>query len=142
MNVLCIPEIYTGRISWPFSVGLSVCLSVCLSVPLSWFLVSGRKTVRDIRTKFAEWIDSPGGRVLLHFSMVHDARGTWHAPPRIPLQKVVHAPTGQTEGTTDPKLAGYTYTTPTCVLLWLPLLWGARCTRQRRKSFLTWGPPV
>ena len=24
----------------------------------------------------------------------------------------------------------------------VPFLWGASCTRQRRKTFLTWGPPV
>ena len=45
------------------------------------------------------------------------ARGTWHVPPREGLQKVVDAPTGRTGGTADPKLAGHTYTTPTCVLL-------------------------
>ena len=70
------------------------------------------------------------------------ARGTWHVPPREGLQKVVDAPTGQTGGTADPKLAGHTYTIPTCVLLWLPVVWGAGCTRQRRKTFLTWGPPI
>ena len=70
------------------------------------------------------------------------ARGTWHVPPREGLQKVVDAPTGRTGGTADPKLAGHTYTTPICVLLWLPVVWGAGCTRQRRKTFLTWGPPV
>ena len=70
------------------------------------------------------------------------ARGTWHVPPREGLQKVVDAPTGQTEGTTKPKLAGHTYTTPTCVLLWLPVVWDAGCTRQGRNTFLTWGPPV
>ena len=76
------------------------------------------------------------------------ARGTWHVPPREGLQKVVDAPTGRTGGTADPKLAGHTYTTPTCVLLWLPFypnlcaFVGAGCTRQGRKTFLTWGPPV
>ena len=71
------------------------------------------------------------------------ARGTWHVPPREGLQKVVDAPpTGQTGGTPDPKLAGHTYTTPTCVLLLLPFLWGPGCTRQERKTFLTWDPPV
>ena len=69
------------------------------------------------------------------------ARGTWHVPPREGLQKVVDAPTGQTGGTADPKLAGHTYTTPPCVLLWLPVVWGAGCTRQSRKTFLTWGLP-
>ena len=45
------------------------------------------------------------------------ARDTWHVPLREGLQKVVDAPTGQTEGTTKLKLAGHTYTTPICVLL-------------------------
>ena len=70
------------------------------------------------------------------------ARGTWHVPPREGLQKVVDAPTGQMGGNTKPRLAGHTYTTPTCVLLWLPFLWGAGCTRQGRKTFLTWDPLV
>ena len=70
------------------------------------------------------------------------ARGTWHVPPREGLQKDVDAPTGQTGGTADPKLAGHTYTTPICVLLGLPFLCGACCTRLRRKAFLTWDPPV
>ena len=70
------------------------------------------------------------------------ARGTWHVPPREGLQKDVDAPTGQTRRTADPKLTGHTYTAQTCVLLWLPFLCGAGCTRQRRKTFLTWGPPV
>ena len=51
-------------------------------------------------------------------------------------------PTGQAVVTTDAKLASHMYTTPTCVLLWLLFLWGAGCTRRRRKTFLTWGPPV
>ena len=34
------------------------------------------KTVQGIRTKFSGWIDPPGGRVILYFSSVHDARGT------------------------------------------------------------------
>ena len=55
------------------------------------------------------------------------ARGTWHVPPREGLQKVVDAPTGRTEGTADPKKAGHTYTTPTCVLLWLPFLCDRVC---------------
>ena len=70
------------------------------------------------------------------------ARDTWHVPPREGLQKVVDAPTGQTEGTTKLKLAGHTYTTPICVLLWLTVMCGADCTRQGRKKMLTWGPPV
>ena len=68
--------------------------------------------------------------------------GTWHVTPREGLQKVVDTSTGRTGGTADLKLAGHTYTTPTCVLLWLPFLWGAGCTRQGRKTFLTWDPPV
>ena len=59
------------------------------------------------------------------------ARGTWHVPPREGLQKVVDAPTGQTGGTADPKLAGHTYTTPTCKACLAPydlMSWGAVCT--------------
>ena len=41
---------------------------------------------------------------------------TWHvaraAPSRL-AKKKSHAPTGQTQGTTDPKLAGHTHTVPT-----------------------------
>ena len=70
------------------------------------------------------------------------ARGTWHVPPREGLQKVVDAPTGQTGGATNVKLTGHTHTTPAQNPLGVPFQWGAGCTRQRRKAFLTWGPPV
>ena len=70
------------------------------------------------------------------------ARDTWHVPPREGLQKCMRAPGGQTEGANVFKHTGHTYTTLTCVLLWLPFLCGTGCTRQGRKTFLTWGPPV
>ena len=56
--------------------------------------------------------------------------------------KTSHAPTGQTGGTTDPKLSGHIHTVPTENPLRLPSRWGVGCTRQRRKTFLTRGPPV
>ena len=80
--------------------------------------------------------------MLLHFSRLRDARGTWHVPPRKGLYKFVQTSTSQMRDIADSKLAGHTYTTPTFVLLWLPFLWGAGCTRQGRKTFLTWGPRV
>ena len=43
-------------------------------------------------------------------------------------------PTGQTVGTADAKLGGHMHTASTCVPLWLTLLWGASCARQRRKT--------
>ena len=49
-------------------------------------------------------------------------------------------PTGQAVVTTDAKLASHTYTTPTCVLLWLPFLWGEDCARQDRTSLFERGP--
>ena len=53
------------------------------------------------------------------------------------------APTGQTAGIADAKLAGYMYTISTSVLLWLPFLWGGACARQhRRKLYSRWDPPV
>ena len=125
----------TGDISWH---SLSVPPSLCLSR----FLDSGVETVRGISTKFSGWIDPPGGRVLLRFSRVRDARGTWHVPPRKGLHKFVRALIGQTRDTADSKPAGHTCTTPTCVLLWLPFLWSEGCMRQDRKTFLTWGPRV
>ena len=51
-------------------------------------------------------------------------------------------PTGQAVVTTDAKLGSQMYRTPIFVLLWLPFLCGAGCTRQRQKTFLTWDPPV
>ena len=63
-------------------------------------------------------------------------------PPREGLQKDVDAPTGQTGGATNVKLTGHTHTTPTQNPLGVPFQWGADCTRQGRKAFLTWGPPV
>ena len=74
---------------------------------------------RGIGTKFSGK-HPPGGRVLLHFSRVRDASGTWHMPSREGLQKFVRALIGQTRDTADSKLAGHTCATPTCVLLWLP----------------------
>ena len=97
------------------------------------------KTVQCIRTKFSGWIDPTSGRVILYFSGVHDARGTRHVPPREDLHKLLANPAGQMGGPTDPKFAGHTYTASTCVLLWLPFLWGAGCTRQGRKSFFNVG---
>ena len=105
-------------------------------------MYSGVETVRGTGTKFSGWIGPPGGRVLLHFSRVRDARGTWHVLPRKGLQKFVRALIGQTRNTDDSKLAGHTCTIPICVLFWLPVLWGAGCTHQGRKTFLTWDPPV
>ena len=70
------------------------------------------------------------------------ARGTWHVPPREGLQKDVDAPTGETGGATNVKLTGHTHTTPNQNLLGVPFQWGADCARQRRKAFLTWGPPM
>ena len=70
------------------------------------------------------------------------ARGTWHVQPREGLQKDVDAPTGQTGGATNVKLTGHTHSTLAQNPLGVPFQWGAGCTRQRRKAFLTWGPPV
>ena len=52
------------------------------------------------------------------------------------------APTGQTVGTADAKLAGHMYTIPVYMFLWLPILWGGDCTRQDRKSLFERSPPV
>ena len=68
------------------------------------------KTVQCIRTKFSGWIDPTGERVILYFSGVHGARGTWHVPPREGLHKLRANSAGQTGDTTDPKFAGHTYT--------------------------------
>ena len=66
--------------------------------------LSGVKTVQCIRTKFSGWIDPTGGRVILYFSGVHDARGTWHVPPREGLHKLLANPAGQTGGPPTPNL--------------------------------------
>ena len=91
------------------------CLFVPPSLPpsvcLSKFLDSGVETVRGICTKFSGWLDPPGERILLHFSRVRDARGTWHVPPRKGLHKfVLRASTGQMRAIADSKLTGHTYT--------------------------------
>ena len=36
--------------------------------------------------------------MILHFSWVHDARGTWHEPMREGLHKLLANPVGQTGG--------------------------------------------
>ena len=88
------------------------------------------------------WMRRNAGTTMVPVAGRPAARGSWHMPPRESLQKKSHAPTGQTEGTANPKLAGRTCTSPTWVLLGLPLQRGAGCTRQGRKTFLTWDPPV
>ena len=40
------------------------------------------------------------------------------------------APTGQTVGATDAKLAGHMYATPAYMYLWFPILSDAGCARQ------------
>ena len=134
MKVLCIPEIYTGEISWHF---LSSLPPFCLSVELSgvWRENGAVHSHQIFR------VDRPNRRTR-DFVLFRGARRTWHVPPREDLHKLLANPAGQTEGPTDPKFAGHTYTASTCVLLWLPFLWGAGCTRQGRKTFLTWGPPM
>ena len=137
-------SLYSGDLYWGYKLAFSVCLSLPPSLPpslplshvcLSRFLDSGVETVRGISTKFSGWIDPPGGCVLFYFSRLCDARGTWHVPPRKGLYKFVRASTSQMRDTADSKLACHAYTTPTFVLLWLPFLWGAGCTRQGRKTF-------
>ena len=105
-------SLYSGNLYWGDKLAFSVVPPVCLSS----FLESGVKTVLCIRTKFSGWIDPTGGRVILYFSGVHDARGTWHVPQREGLHKRLAISAGQTGGTTDPKFTGHTYTAPTCVL--------------------------
>ena len=46
------------------------------------------------------------------------------------------APTGQTVGTADAKLAGHMHATTTYLFLWLPFLYDAGCARQDRKVYL------
>ena len=52
------------------------------------------------------------------------------------------APTDQTVGTVEAKLAGHLYATTTYLFLWLPFLYDAGCVRQDRTSLLERGPPV
>ena len=113
---------------------VSMCVQALWRIAPEWLVRSGRERHRSTRQSVGTTMVPVPGRTA--------ARGTWHVPPRGGLQKDVDAPTGQTGGTADPKLAGHTYTTSACVPLWFPFLRGAGCTRQRRKTFLTWGPPV
>ena len=52
------------------------------------------------------------------------------------------APTGQTVGTADAKLAGHMYAIPAYMFLWSPFVRGAGCARQDRTSLFERGPPV
>ena len=52
------------------------------------------------------------------------------------------APTGQTVGTADAKLAGHMSAIPAYMSLWLPFVRGAVCARQDWKSLFGRGPPV
>ena len=130
--------------SWPDCVCGSVSQSVSQSVSVSvqaFSLIACERLVRS-GPGYHRSTHRFAGTTMAPIPGRPAARGTWHVPPLEGLQKVVDAPTGQTEGTTKLKLAGHTHTTPICVLLWFPVMWGADCTRQGRKTFLTWGPPV
>ena len=52
------------------------------------------------------------------------------------------APTGQTVGTADAKLAGHMSAIPAYMSLWLPFVRGAVCARQDRTSLFERGLPV
>ena len=52
------------------------------------------------------------------------------------------APTGQTVGTANAKLAGHTYATPSYMFAWLPFLCDAGCARQDRKRLFERGRPA
>ena len=58
------------------------------------------------------------------------ARGTWHVPPRERLAKIFARPTGQTEGTADPKLTGHTQVAQLKILCGVAVPVGPGCTRQ------------
>ena len=127
-------------LGWKVFVCGSVSQSVSQSVQ-AFSLIASERLDRS-GPGYHRWMRRSAGTTMAPVPGRPAARGTWHVPPREGLQKVVDAPTGQTGDTADSKLAGHTYITPTCVLLWLPFLWGAGCTRQGRKTFLTWDPPV
>ena len=52
------------------------------------------------------------------------------------------APTGQTVGATDAKLAGHMSAIPAYMSLWLPFVRGAVCALQDRICLFERGPPV
>ena len=52
------------------------------------------------------------------------------------------APTGQTVRAADAKLEGHMHASPAYMVLWLPVVWGAGCARQDRKSLFERDPPV
>ena len=84
------------------------------------------------------------------------ARPTWHRMKKGDEEhcaRAVHvhifctcscfaAPTDQTMGTADAKLAGHMFATPAYRSLWLPFLYDAGCARQDRTSLFERGPPV
>ena len=87
------------------------CLSVCVCVQA----FPGTAPERLVRSGpgWHRWRRRNAGTSMVPVAGRPAARGSWHVPPRETLQKNSHAPTGQKEGTADPKLAGHTYTTPT-----------------------------
>ena len=126
---------YSGDLYWGDKLAFSVVFPPSLpSVCLSSFLVSGVKTVQCIRTKFSGWIDPSGGRVILYFSGVHDARGTCR---RVKACTNIY-PTLQAkqEAPPTPNLQVTRIQPQRVCFLWLPFLWGAGCTRQGRKKLL------
>ena len=123
-------SLYSGDLYWGYKLAFSVCPSLPLSVEVPG-LWRGNGS-RNLHQIYSVVIPT---RQTCAFALFKGARHTWHVPPRKDLHKFVRASIGQTRDTADSKLAGHTCTTPTCVLLWLPFLRGAGCTRQGRKTF-------
>ena len=68
--------------------------------------------------------------------------GTCSARASVLNASFSHGLGGQTGDVTDPKLSGYMHHTLPWCPCGVPFHWAAGSTRQRQKTFLTWGPPV
>ena len=117
---------------------LFVCQSVCLCVQ-GLLLVEPKRLVRSGPGWYRSTRASSGTTMVMVPGRPA-ARGTCHVPPREPLQKFVVRATGQTAGGSGVPLTGCMPSTVNLDPLGVSSPRGARCTCQRRTTFLARDP--
>jgi len=116
------------------------CLSVCVCVQ-GLLLLEPKRLVGSGQGWYRS-MQRSAGTTMVMVPGRSAPRGTCHVAPREPLQKFVVRATGQTAGGTGVPLTGYMPPTVNLDPLGFPSPRGARCTCQRRITFLTWDPLI